>query len=363
MPSRLPSGRYRARVRHPTTGVQTAAHDVIGGPSTYADEQSARDAERRTRLALAQGAERRVTARDWWQTWTTDSLWQRPAESTNLHNAERTRHFVERYGDRAITAIDDLVVAEYLRGGANVARVPALRAMFGDATRVTAGRLIDRNPFAGLRLRQSRGRRDTPPPGQDAMAAMLATADKITPPSFAGYLAVATYVGARPGELDGLKWTDLDFQAETIAIDRQWNVKVRKMTLPKHNHQRVVAMTEPARERLLTLPRESDWVFTTLRGHHYTPSTRNHHWNRVRCSAGLGDVPLYLATRHYFGWYAWNVLGLDPRVIAEQLGHQDGGELVRLTYGHSDAAIARDAIRAAYRERPAAPQRLRAVGG
>jgi hypothetical protein len=30
-------------------------------------------------------------------------------------------------------------------------------------------------------------------------------------------------------------------------------------------------MVEPLRERLLGLPRESAWVFTTLRGKHYTP--------------------------------------------------------------------------------------------
>ena len=45
-----------------------------------------------------------------------------------------------------------------------------------------------------------------------------------------------------------------------------------------------------------------------------------HHWNRVRCAAGLGDVDLYLATRHYFGWYAMNVLGLPAHVIALQFG-------------------------------------------
>jgi hypothetical protein len=85
----------------------------------------------------------------------------------------------------------------------------------------------------------------------------------------------------------------------------------------------------PARERLLALPPESGYAFTTLRGSHYRPSSRAHHWNRVRCSAGLGDVDLYTATRHYLGWYAWNVLELDARDIALHFGHQDGGELVR----------------------------------
>jgi hypothetical protein len=45
----------------------------------------------------------------------------------------------------------------------------------------------------------------------------------------------------------------------------------------------------------------------------------------------------YLASRHWFGRYALNVLELPPHVIALQLGHQDGGRLVRELYGHADA--------------------------
>lgn len=77
----------------------------------------------------------------------------------------------------------------------------------------------------------------------------------------------------------------------------------------------------------------------------------SHHWNRVRCAAQLGDVRLYDATRHYFAWYGLNVLGLPPHVLAEQLGHRDGGELIVDTYGHPDAAVARKRIKNAYARR------------
>ncbi len=60
-------------------------------------------------------------------------------------------------------------------------------------------------------------------------------------------------------------------------------------------------------------------------------------------------MPLYLATRHWFGWYALNVLEIPPHQIALQLGHTDGGRLVRELYGHPDAAIARERIRQAVR--------------
>jgi integrase len=288
----------------------------------------------------------------------TDPLWARPARSSNITNRHSTCRFVAAYGHMPIRAIGDGVVAEWLNGGRNVGTVPALRALFNDAASAPAGRLVDRNPFAKLGLRSSRGRRDTQLPTQADIARFIALADELTPPSFAAFLHTAVYEGMRPGELDALAWAQLDFQAGTIHVDRQWNANEHEFTQPKHGSVRTIAMTEPVRDRLLTLPRESEWVFTTVRGSHYRPSSRSHHWNRVRCSAELGNVDLYTATRHYFGWYAWNVLGLDPRDIALHFGHQDGGELVRKLYGHADAALARDRVREAFRQAPPLPAPL-----
>ena len=50
-----------------------------------------------------------------------------------------------------------------------------------------------------------------------------------------------------------------------------------------------------------------------------------------------------------------HVLGLPDHVIAPQFGHRDGGKLVRTTYGHPDARIARDRVREAFRQAPTAP--------
>ena len=225
-----------------------------------------------------------------------------------------------------------------------------------------AGQLVDRNPFAKLALRQSRGRRDTQPPTQAEISRFVALAGELTPPSFAAYLDVAVHEGMRFGELDALRWTKIDFQAGTVLIDEQWNAIEHAFTLPKHGFIRTIALTDAAHERLLRLPHESEFVFTTIRGSHYRPSSRSHHWNRVRCAAGLGNVDLYTATRHYFGWYAWNVLELDARDIALHFGHRDGGELVRKLYGHADARLARERVRNAFRQAPTAPAPLVAAG-
>ena len=354
MPNQLPSGRWRPRIRHPRTGKHLNPQAVIGGPSTYETEADARRAEDEARDLLRDNARAGVTVQEFWTEWTTESPWLRPAESTNLHNRERTERFVATYGHLPIRAVDDDIVREYRRAGSNDGTIPALRAMFNDAARADAGRLVTVNPFAGLRLPQSRGRRNVQPPAEAEAQRMIALADELTPPTFAAYLDVSIHEGPRPGELDALRWDDLDFTpgAESICIERQWNVKVRKLTVPKHGVVRTVAMTPRARDRLLTLPRESEWVFTTLRGTNYTPSSRSHHWNRVRCAAGLGNVDLYTATRHHFAWYAWNVLGLDPADIAQHFGHQDGGDLVRKLYGHFDQVRARNRIREAFTQAP-----------
>jgi integrase len=154
-----------------------------------------------------------------------------------------------------------------------------------------------------------------------------------------------------------------DFQRDEIVVDTQWCAKTASFETPKHQHVRTIALTEPARDRLLNLSRESEFCFTTLRGSHYRPSSRSHHWDRVRCSAGVGDLDFYLCTRHAFATYALNVFGLSDHVIATQLGHRDGGKLVRTLYGHPDAALTRERVREASRNPPPAPVPLVAAAG
>jgi hypothetical protein len=126
------------------------------------------------------------------------SLWSRPAESTNLHNAERTRAFATEYADRPLRSIDSLVVAEWLKGGKNRGTVDALRAMFNDARRPQAGMLLDVNPFGGLGLKRTKGRKHVQPPDPSAIARLIAAADELTPPSFAAYLVAAIWSAGAP---------------------------------------------------------------------------------------------------------------------------------------------------------------------
>ena len=42
------------------------------------------------------------------------------------------------------------------------------------------------------------------------------------------------------------------------------------------------------------------------------------------------------STRHRAAWWMHVELGMPERLVAVQLGHTDGGKLVRELYGHSD---------------------------
>jgi hypothetical protein len=126
--TKLPSGRWRAQVYDPATGTNVSVSTLLGGPGTFATKTEAKRARERARERLGDSREASVTLAAFWERWTTDSLFARPKESTNIHNRERTKNFVASYGARPIDEIDDAVVAEWLAGGKRSGTVPALRA-------------------------------------------------------------------------------------------------------------------------------------------------------------------------------------------------------------------------------------------
>jgi integrase len=346
--TKLPSGRWRAQVYDPVTKRNLGVSRVLGGPGTFRTKSEAKAARERARSALAVMRSDSPTLREFWERWTSDPLYQRPKASTNTHNRERTSAFVAAYGSLQLRNVGDAVVAEWLRGGARIGTVPALRAMFNDALSAKAGRLIETNPFAGLGLKRSRGRRDQQPPSPDEVRRLIAAAATVASPGFAALLAVGCYTGLRPGELDALMWTDIDFARGRIHVARQFSATSKTFTKPKNGLERDAPLTPPAARALGSLPRESEWCFTSIRETHFTASSRAYHWKAVRAAAGWPGT-FYLATKHFAGWYMINELRLSPEDVAVALGHTDGGQLVRTLYGHLDEERALDRVTHAYR--------------
>lgn len=356
--SKLPSGRWRAQTYNPATGKFESSARILGiDPATLTTESKARRADAKAAEVLAARKPHALTLAEWAETWTTDPLYQRNKPSTNIHNRERIKRFVDTHGTLPLDAIGDQIVAEWIAGGKNLSTVPVLKAMFNDAASAKAGRLITANPFAGLRLSKGKGRANQDPPTEEQVAEMIGHAYAITAPGFAAWLHVAAWSGMRPGEIDAMRWDWLDLDANRIHVREQWNVKARTWSLPKNDKTRTILLTPQAREALMRAPKDGPFCFANLRGNHWTPSARNHHWDRVRTKMGWLErdsrVALYLATRHFAGWFLYNVLELPAEDVAIQLGHEDGGELVRVLYGHRDRARTLARIERAFASRAA----------
>lgn len=363
----LPSGRWRAQVYDPATHRNVSVSRVLGGPGTFRTKTEAKQARAAAREQLQTWGGGRVTVKAWSERWLEDPLFRETPrgtlkESSLVHRETAVKAFVADHGDLVLDQVDAELVAGYLAGGRRNWTIAALRKMFEDARSARGGRLISVNPFAGLGIGKGKGNRGKQPPLEHEFWKLVNTAWKLTPPSFAGWLQFACVTGLRPGELDALTRAAIDVDTGEIRVDRQWNQAVDKFTTPKYGRY-TAALTAPAREVLERLPAgRSSFVFETVRGTHYTASARTYHWNRVRCSVGI-DSSLYLCTRHYFGWYALNILGLEPAVIAIQLGHRDGGKLVEELYGHRDQQIARERIRTAFDQRAGNVTPLRRAHG
>jgi integrase len=162
----------------------------------------------------------------------------------------------------------------------------------------------------------------------------------------------------RPGELDLLRWDRVDFEGERIHVAEQYNSKTREFTLPENGKRRTAPLTVPARDALLAIPRDGDFCFLNFRRCHFTASARAYHWKAIRAATGW-DGDLYLATRHFAGWYMVNVLVMPSEDVAIALGHEDGGELVRRRYGHRDRDRALDRVVRAYEAAQVRPLRTR----
>jgi integrase len=359
--TRLPSGRWRAQVYDPASGKNVSVSGVLGGPGTYATKMEAKQARLKARERLGYARARDVTVRGFWERWTTDPLFARPKESSDIRRRELTKGFIKRYGDVPIGQVGDEIVAQWLAGGGRSSSVQGLCSMFNDAASVKAGRLVDRNPFQKLGISRGKGRRDQQPPSEQQVWELVGHARRLSGPSFAAWLQVAAFTGLRPGELDALRWERIDFDRDRIVVAQQFSAATLRLDTPKNHLRRDAPLTTHARAALQGLPREGEFCFVSLRGEHWTPSSRAYHWKAVRAAAGW-EGSLYLATRHFAGWYMVNELEMSSEDVAIALGHQDGGNLVRRLYGHRDKGRALDRIVGAYADaanRPAARDNAR----
>ena len=137
------------------------------------------------------------------------------------------------------------------------------------------------------------------------------------------YLAAA-FTGLRVGELLALRWEDVDYEADTIRVRRNWTAG-REGT-PKSGRGRAVPMVEEVAQALARLGQrerftdDQDLVFCDPLGRHLGYKSLSQRYKESLAKAELRQLRFH-DLRHTFGTHA--IRHADPREVMEWMGHAD----------------------------------------
>lgn len=313
---------------------------------TFSTEGEAVDAERAATLGIAP-SDRARTIRDWSMVWLTD--YARPAPSTRRTNRSDVKRINADAGDLLLARVDRPAARRLAKSWPHRTTAVA-RTMFGDAHR---DGLIPANPFTNLRLETPKGRKDLDALGEAEISELAdAAVDALGTygAEFRAVLIFLAYVGCRPGELCCVRRADVDHNRAEVTIryslDGQGGEKA-----PKNGRLRVVTVPPVALEALVDVPirLESPYLFHTTTGRRLSKGSLSYNFRVVRQRWGKRDrIELY-ELRHACATLLME-RGLPPHVVANQLGHTDGGALVQRLYGHPSERGMREQVRLAFGE-------------
>lgn len=279
---------------------------------------------------------------------------------------ERLKRFKADFAGRPLD-VPRAEIKDWMRGEGKWSKRPsvpngylaAVSALYNHA--INADDLpLERNPARQL-AKKTKGRRDLDPPTPEQFDELLDACDALGKyaPTMRAITKFAAFTLMRPSELYALEWSDIDFKRMRIR-------KVRRLfrgelDAPKTG-EKEVALTPPARDAILSLPRDGGLVFRAKRGGRLSAAGFSGYWNMVLARAGL-DFDFYHATKHYGVWYMRSKLNLSKAAIAAQAGWSESAvdEMLR-TYGHSEVG-ALDEVDRAFADAPESRPPLRVVGG
>ena len=215
----------------------------------------------------------------------------------------------------AIQDLVDRLTAEGLAPSTVRNSILPLRAIF---RRAVARAEVIRNPTLALSLPAVRGRRDRvarPAEARDLVAA-LGEADR-------ALWATALYAGLRRGELQALRWSDVDLEAGLIRVERSWDPKAGPIAPKSRAGRRRVPLVKALRTELASHRlREGGGGEGLVLGKGHKPFPPGAATRRAReawSRAGLAPIGLH-ECRHT---YAAHMIaaGVNAKALSIYMGH------------------------------------------
>ncbi len=185
-------------------------------------------------------------------------------------------------------------------------------------------RLVSRNevlinPTVGLTLPAIRDRRERIARPEEALAllAVLSPKDRVV-------WATALYAGLRRGELRGLRWGDIDFQAGLIRVERGWDPEVGPIEPKSRAGKRKVPLAKPLRSHLAGHRLRSDGTSEDLvfRGRGGKCLAADALIERARAAwalAGLEPILLHECRHTYAAFMI--AAGVNAKALSTYMGH------------------------------------------
>lgn len=284
----------------------------------------------------------------------------RPEITTNQHNAANLKPFLAEFGDRRLDRITKAEAKRIAEQRPHVART--VSAMYNDAIRYLEG-YHAANPFARL-VTEGKGRQDIDPLAESEIRRLGQLAVEVHGvlfgAAFEAMILFAAWTGCRPGELAGMRWTDLDYDAGTVRVERQR--RRDGLALPKTKRPREIVMPAPAAAAVQAMPvRDMEWLFTTPTGRPFCKGSWGYYWRPVRDAFEREQNPAHwlprrleldpgdhldmYELRHFCGSLLAD-RGCSARDIAEQLGNSE--RVCEQIYVHPYRDRVRARLRAAF---------------
>jgi len=214
-----------------------------------------------------------------------------------------------------------------------------------DPLRVIFRRAIRRDeiiidPTDGLEMPAVRGKRDRIESPEQAQAYLDAL-----PEGERAFWTVAMFAGLRRGELRGLRWRDVDFDAGDIRVERSWDPVEGAIEVKTSAGERAVPMAGPVRRELAAHKLRSgrsgdDLVFGRSATEAFFATTIRARANKAWKAAGLVPITPHEARHCAISYFIAS--GMDWKQVSVYAGHGD----VRQTwnrYGHLVPGTGREA--------------------
>lgn len=235
------------------------------------------------------------------------------------------------------------------RPGLAVGTVQQLRSILSIALNAAVPDLIPANPIHRARVQRHSPRVDPPHWEKADGQRFLRVADGS---QYAALFRLALSIGARPGELRGLRWEDCDLERGTLHIRRSLTENTRDLGPTKTHRERIVKLPPPC---VVALRRHrsrqtivSAWVFCTDQGTPLTSMAFEREYHRLRTLAGVPPMIPY-GMRHTAATVAITD-GVPLPVVSEMLGHSSP-EITSRVYWRvlaSQRALAADVMAKAF---------------